>query len=530
MDATEKLIKELQKQVKSSAMRDYRKDQQKRHDLYRGKFRQYILAMLKEACPATWQDFRPVWINAYRKVIDRRAGGLFRKPPKRVLIDQTGASVPDSEALYGKVFGVDRGLSYLNGQMDKAARYLEIHKTILLSVVWRHNRIEIDVVPPMLFHVEQGYPDPTCLEDAEAVILYQTGRQETDSQADECQALIWQAMDPENGTDPRFLVVNDETGKVLEQGDNPYFDTVDGNHWAQIFPCVLMQAEDPDAELYIPGGEDLTEAALHVGFTLTDNEFIERYQGFGQPKFTGVDKTQVADMVLSPSVALALSEGESFAFESPPQLGTNRLDSLLAFLRMLATSYDLPADVFDESKKPESGVARRIGSTGLIVYRGDLAERLAMYEQRLFRVVRSVWNAHNSQDKRIPWNWSYSCQAAEQDLPFDPIEADQRMSGRLAIGLDSVVEILAKERGVTEEQARVTLAQNRADNAASLIGVPRVGSAVPASTPAASSDAFAVDVTSNAAGKEGPVKRGLVAALRERLAAKDAAGNGQGGG
>ena len=100
------------------------------------------------------------------------------------------------------------------------------------------------------------------------------------------------------------------------------------------------------------------------------------------------------------------------------------------------------------------------------------------------------------------------------------------MGGRLAVGLDSVVEILARERGVTEDQARAILAQNRADNLGSLGGVTRVGSAVPAAASGISADALIVDATSATAGREGPQKKSFVAGLRERLAAKAAEGGG----
>ena len=527
-----KLAKRLQAEIKSAALAEYRKDQQCRTDLYSGEYFDHILAELKTRLPESWQDLIPLWLNVYRKVTDERAAGLYRAPPVRVLIGPDGADVPESEAMIDAV--IDR--KTLNAKLDKAARYMEAHRTILIAVVWRHNRVELDILTPPLFHVVPGEPDPTSLADAEAVAVHMAAHAPASGDSDDqARTLVWYRADDGNPDDVGgYAMIGDKKGEVFENEPNPYAEPGDlPDTWRPVLPFTLLQAEDPDGDLYISGGDDLVRAALHVGFTLTDNEFIERFQSYGQPVFNGVGKEVVETMKIGPNDALALGAvgQESFEFKAPPQTSANRLQSLQTFLRMLCYMYDLPVDTFDESRLPTSGVAMRISRKKLGQYRSDLAERMASIEESLFRTMRAVRNAWVPESERTPWNYTYRVTPVDQGVPLDLLEQDQRQSGRIAVGLDSVVEILAKERGISEDQARIVLAQNLADNAPILSGVGRLGSAVPASAPAAGGAAFELAVTSKAAGAEGPVKRGFAAALRERLAARDAqANNGNGGG
>lgn len=466
MSPIEALIKRLQKDVKAAALAEYRKDQQKRTDLYCGNYAPHIRAELKARLPKTADQLIPLWLNPYRKVVDERAGGLYRTPPARVLLGPDGQEVPDSDKMIDQI--IDR--KTLNAKLDKAARYLEAHRTVLLAVVWRHNRIELDVLTPPLFHIVQGEPDPTCLEDAEAVAVHMCGHISTPEHADEPKSLVWYRGDDESGGTggaATYALFNDKTGKIIESGENPYWSLGADGSWAQVFPFVLLQAEDPDADIYIPGGDDLVRAALHIGFTLTDNEFVERFQSYGQPVFSGLGKETVAEMEIGPNSAIALGAvgQEDFKFVAPPQTTVARMDSLGAFLRMLSYFYDLPVDTFDETRLPTSGVAMRISRKKLGQYRSDLAQRMAMFEERLFLTMRAVRNAMVGQADRTPWNFVYKVTPIPQEIPLDIAEQDARNAARIAAGLESAVSIIARERGVTEERAREILTQNRQDNA-----------------------------------------------------------------
>lgn len=487
MTPLETLIRDVQKELKESDLVKYRADQQTRTDLYCGNYERHLKRKLAERMPLTADQMNPLWLNPYRKVVDERAAGLYRTPPARVLIGQDGQEIPDSEALIDLV--IDR--KTLNVKLDKAARYLEAHRTILISVVWRHSRIELDVLTPPLFHVDGGEPDETCLEDAEWVSVH----------VGDCKTLVWDAGE-HTGT-PQFILFENKTGELIEVGDNPYFDLgPDGKTWRSVFPFVLMQAEDPDTDLYIPGGDDLVRAALHVGFTLTDTEFVERFQAYGQPVFNGVDKTVVADMEIGPNSAIALGAvgQESFAFVTPPQMTTGRMESLGRFLQMLSYFYDLPVDTFDETRLPTSGTAMRISRKKLGQYRSDLAERMAVFEERLFSIMRAVRNAHVAEQDRTPWNFGYKVTPKPQEIPLDLSEQDARNAGRIALGLDSAVEIIMREQGVSEDRAREIVARNRADNG-----------------PAASAP------TSGAAPMVPPPGGGILGQMRANLAARMAA-------
>lgn len=461
--AVETLIRNLQKQVKAAALDDYRAQQQTRYDLYAGCYKPYVIEYLKGVCPETWQEFIPIYLPLYRKVVDKRAGGLYRKAPERTWRNSKGEPVEDKVA-----HAIEEAYrpAYVNTILDKAARYLESHRTILITIVWRHNRIEFDVLPPTLFHVVQGYPDPTMLEDAEALILYNRTRTDTPSVSERDTRTVWQRHSDtavEQGT-PAFYVV-DGNEEVLEEGTNPYLaPTRDGKGWEWHYPAILLHLEDPDGTLYLPGGDELTDGALSVAFSLTDHFFIERYQGFGQPVFWGVN--EIKDLALGPTHAIKLKDKtqQDFDFRAPPGKGTERLENLRKFLNMFAVAMDVPANTFDETSTPPSGVSRRIASADLIEHRDALAQRLARYEELLFERMRVVWNTHSAEVKRIPWDVSLTVTPAPQSLPIDPLEEDARTEKRASLGLLSIVDVLVNEQGITREDALARLRRNREEN------------------------------------------------------------------
>lgn len=449
-------------------MQQMRAEHQLRYDLYHGCQEAHVVEALKVLAPKTYKQIAPLWVNVYRKVIDKLAGGLYRVSPTRTFTSTTGKPVSDEVALR-----VSEALDFkrLNKVLDKAARYLQNHRTLLLFVEWRHNRLEIDVLPPTLFHVEGGIPDSTCLEDADALLLFKRGRVDDPRHADEDLTEVWQIhpdVTPDKGL-PQWYTVNAK-GVVLESGDNPYTQPLpyadpEGNTQQWVYPAVLLQLEDPDGELYIKGGDDIVKAAEHVATELSDLSYVQRYQSYGQAVFSGVDPDKIAEYTLGPGHAIPLGPNQDFNYRNPVPLTVSRMQTLREFLSILAMAHDIPVETFDESRIPTSGVARRVASAGLTERRQILADRMAEYESdKLFNVMRAVYNAHAGKSQQIPWDIKMSVTAARITLPVDLTEADERKSKRAAIGLDNLLEDIMAEKGVDKETAALILRTNRADN------------------------------------------------------------------
>lgn len=453
MRSVKDLVKEARKLMEGSTHEDRERAHKLRYDLYVGKYRKHIVERLKRLCPETWEDFSPIWINVYRKVIDRRAGGLYATAPARRYYYADGTEVAEEEKIR-----IESALSpdYFSGVMDKVARYLESHRTLAVAAVYRHGSTELDVITPAGFDVITGYPDPTRLSDADAFIHERPGG-----------CVVWtQAPDTLSNANPSFIELN-EKWEVTNVGENPYLS---GNAW--IVPFALLQYEDPDAHLFLEGGEELVEAALHVAFTLTDNAFIERYQSFGQPVFQGVPDNVAKTLTLSPNVGIGLGDGQTLDFKAPPGNATDRVAGLQSFLTILANAYDLPPDVLTPSYNPESGIAKRLSSAPLSTYRERYAKRLALAEQSVFEVWKVVHNTHSAEVDRIdPGVYLQTTHAPAQPF-FDASEQDSRIQARLTLGLDSVVDVLAREQGVDRATAEQILARNRADNGAAASATP----------------------------------------------------------
>ena len=118
MSPIENLIKRLREEIKAPALAEYRQDQQMRTDLYCGDYAPHIRAELRARLPKTANQLIPLWLNPYRKVVDERAGGLYRTPPARVLLGPDGQEISASSRMIDQV--IDR--KTLNAKLDKAAR------------------------------------------------------------------------------------------------------------------------------------------------------------------------------------------------------------------------------------------------------------------------------------------------------------------------------------------------------------------------------------------------------------------------
>lgn len=458
MTPSEKFVKQTVEFVQTGKRADFRTKQQRRYDLYTGHYVPHILDRLKSLCPETWDQFQPLWIDIYRKTIDRRAGVLYKDPPTRTYVDASGQKVtPAVQAAIDRMLPPRR----FDRTMDKAARYLEMHRTIAVAPVWRHAKIACDVLAPMNFDVAPGYPDPADVDDADAVIHL---RGDT--------FVVWTRHDDTvSGRDPSYFVA-DKKGRIVDSGDNPYFEPGKG---AQ-YPFAVLQVEDPDTAIFIPGGEEIVEAALHVAFTLTDDAFIQRFQSFGQPVFRGVTNEVAKTLVLSPSEGIGLPDpAMDLEFKSPGNTPEQRMIALQNFLTVFANSVDLPADIFlPHSNIPESGVAKRIASVPLTEYRQRFARRMAHHEAEVFEAVRLIHNTHAAPADRIPWDVELLTEHAPIGLFFDALEQDTRTAERVTHDLETWQDVIARERGVSPAEAARILQRNRALNAAAKAPAPGV--------------------------------------------------------
>lgn len=451
-------VREAQRRVKQQNLYAYLTEQQRRYDLYMGEYRRYVVATLRERNPNTWAEFSPVYIDLLRMVVDRRAGGMYRPAPERTFTAQ-GAAVSEDIAQRAETLYADAQLDVV---LDKAARYCQLHRTIVARPVWRHGRVEVDILPPMQWSLIQSAQNPTVLDDAAAWIEHHAGRSDTLGVADEIRDTLWtwHSASPGNrkGT-PQWFTVNAD-GAIIAQGDNPYWYQI-GRAKRWIAPVAVLRYEDPDQAFFLPGGDDLTDAAIHVAYELTDLARTVAFQSHGQPVFTGLSGPEAARMLLSPSRGIGLAEGQKFEYVSTNAGAlVHRIEVLRGFLSQLAHSYDLPADTFDDNRKPESGVARRIANSPLHRMRNAYAQRLAGFESDLFARMAVIHNRQSAPNNALPEGLSVRVTPALQNTPLDPVEQLEVDSRRLAQGVISPVDLIMRDRGCDEETAARVYQEN----------------------------------------------------------------------
>lgn len=466
MRAEQTFVRKALQSAKAAQAAEYNAEQHKRYDLYHGEYKRYLLAKLQKLNPKTWEEFSAVYVDLLRMVVDRRAGGLYAPEPQRTFL-QDGEAVSDDVAAKAQAL---LDAARINAVMDKASRYAQLHRTVCVRAAWRHGRVELDVLPPMHWSVVQGNPDPTALDDCEAWILQNAARTDTPGAADEIRDTVWtwypDSPGNRNGV-PQWFVV-DADGNVIDQGDNPYYVRAgdDGMGYAWIVPVAVLRYEDPDRAFFLHGGGDLTDAALHVAYELTDIARTLMFQSHGQPVFNGMEPDAAARMILSPTRGMGLGEDQDFKYVSPGSEGIieKRLDALRQYLAQLAHTYNLPADTFDDHRQPESGVARRIANGPLNSARDAWAERLTDFEADLFRRMLVVHNRQALQGALLPENLTLHSSFPKQTTPLDPSEQLDVDEREIAMGVTSPVDVIMRKYGMGRDEARERYAENVQDS------------------------------------------------------------------
>ncbi|WP_426025232.1 hypothetical protein [Brevundimonas sp. TSRC1-1] len=349
------------------------------------------------------ESFRVFNVNIVKKIVSRRATA-YQTPPVRTFDgwDQAAAA-----ALYQE--------ANIDAVMKRASKLTKLHKTTALQVVWTEDRgLQVRVHTPNILDAE--WIDP---EHPSRIVVTHSASDPAKTTYADWSASTYQRRNFNGHPVPVPGNAN---------GVNPY----------GILPFVPLFDRLPDADFFLPGGDDLMGAqkALNVGLTnlwravelQSHGQAVAKGLPIGDPIATGPDK-----------VILLPKDGE-FSYAAPNTPIPDILEALEFLMRSTAATNDCTADVLDLSKTAESGSAREAQRIDLKEARLDDIALWRGYERRLFEVIKRVINTHRP--GTIPETASVRADFTELQDNLTESEVLANLKERAELGISSPVDAL----------------------------------------------------------------------------------------
>lgn len=337
-----------------------------------------------------------------RKVVTRRAT-VYRTAPTRTF---EGWDQAAGQALYQA--------ANIDAVLKRASKLTKLLKTTALQVRHGDHGLQINVLTPHI--LDAVYDDPE--HPVRMVVTHPA------SDASKTTYSDWTAT----GFQRR-----DSQGRRIQLPTNP-----SGENPYGVLPFVPLFDRLPDSNFFLPGGDDLigSQKALNVGLV---NLFRSiELQAHGQAVAKGLP---VGDPIATgPDKVILLPPDGSFSYAAPNAPIQDILSSLEFLMRQTAATNDVGADVFDLSKRAESGSAKSVERMDLREARQDDIALWRRYELRLFEVIKAVVNTHSP--GTIPEGATLRIDFAELADVITEAELLENLKAKAELGVSSPVDAL----------------------------------------------------------------------------------------
>jgi hypothetical protein len=236
-------------------------------------------------------------------------------------------------------------------------------------------------------------------------------------------------------------------------------------------PVVVLRGESP-----LPGrwAAPVNEALLVMQYALcvseSDTELLVHTQAWGQRVIEGAQSgQQVEELQVGPDKVLALVSHDPEA--PPPRLvivqGQPPLAQITGWnesrLRLLCSMFDLNPDAFLKSNTATSASARAFDARDREESRQRFRPKFERAETELARLVAATLNLRDP--VQVPTDLVVTMTWDTFDPPVDALHESQALAADVALGVRSVVDVVAQRERVPRGKAVEILRRNRADNA-----------------------------------------------------------------
>lgn len=351
------------------------------------------------------EQFRVFTVNVVKKITNRRAT-TYRLPPRRTFIGWDQAA---GDQLYREL--------NIDGVLKKASKLTKLCKTTMLQVGWDDacDTASVNVITPHILDVlHSGNPE----HPQRVIITHAATRAEDVSYSD------WSANS--------FHRLNFRGGRTRIEG-NP-----NGTNPYGVLPFVPLFDRLPDDEFFLNGGADLVEAQDAINVALANLWRSVELQAHGQAYATGISANE--QLAIGPDRAIALPHGATFGFATPGAPIGDILSAIEFVMRQVAATNDVGADVFDLSKRAESGSAKHAERLDLKEARQDDITLWRTYEHRLFELIKRVVNTHRP--GTIPEGATVSVDFADFGDSLTEAEVLSNLRTKIELGLIAPADAL----------------------------------------------------------------------------------------
>lgn len=359
------------------------------------------LALIRQRF-ASSDSFRIFTVNMVRKVVTRRATA-YRVPPIRTF---EGWDQEAGLALYQA--------ANIDAVMKRASKLTKLLKTTALHVRHGDHGLQVNVLTPHI--LDAVYDDP---DHPTRMIVTHAASDPARTTYSDWSATYFRRRDAQG----RPIALPGNVASV-----NPY----------GVLPFVPLFDRLPDSEFFLPGGDDLigSQKALNVGLV---NLFRSiELQAHGQAVAKGL---RVGDPISTgPDKVIILPADGEFSYQAPNAPIQDILSSLEFLMRQTAATNDVGADVFDLSKRAESGSAKSVERMDLREARQDDIALWRRYEARLFEVIKAVVNTHAP--GTIPEGATLRVDFAELQDNLTEAELLDNLKAKAELGISSPVDAL----------------------------------------------------------------------------------------
>jgi hypothetical protein len=250
----------------------------------------------------------------------------------------------------------------------------------------------------------------------------------------------------------------------------PIYGNSTANPFGRI-PLVVLRGEDPAPGRWAaPVNEPLLTMALALCVSESDTELLVHTQSWGQKVLEGAQTAQqVEEMQVGPDKVLALISMDPTA--PPPKLsivqGQPPLAQITTWnearLRLLCSMFDLSPDAFLKVNTAVTASARAFDARDREAAKARYEPIFVEAEQELAQLVAAVLNL--TEPVKIPEDVGVELRYSSYDPPVDPLHESQATQAGVALGLQSVVDLVAERDGLTRTAARSKVEANLRERA-----------------------------------------------------------------
>lgn len=306
--------------------------------------------------------------------------------------------------------------------MKKAERHTNLFGTVLIHPVWRHGRLQRDIIWDYW---------PLCPHDPliPSAIIYPIAQPTADITIRGDNILAYWDKD-------RHFLIAEGGGRIPPPGneamENPY----------GILPFVSCHADEQSGEYWVePPFEDVANVMDELNKGLTEGRLAVTFNSMGQPVIIGATAPdKEIELGVDKVVHIADVAGK-LGFESP----TANFPGLVEYLRFEMTialnNHGISPEWSQEGGTPPSGWSLMIRNLSLLENREDDVPYWMVYDNDVYDIERVI--IEQEIGKKLPDNRKINF--TEINFPLSPEEERNSRDWRLKHGLDSIIDYAIRE-------------------------------------------------------------------------------------